>query len=208
MDGSGGLPPPHLNYGILQKRLAFRQEESVSVAATLKAIGPPRIPPRRLHCHRGASVVTARNAAPAWMRIEGIWAADVGVFRERRHRGRHMANPRITNAPPWVAGRSQFVNSKGRGHPAPQMDVKPFGADSRYRNPYPLLVTATPGTYDRLCSPLQSCSSMGKPLSSVPQPTRAERMQALRDAPPFSISGLSTLANSLQIPCSLLKIPC
>ena len=33
----------------------------------------------------------------------------------------------------------------------------------------------------------------------------AERMQALRDAPPFSISGLSTLANSLQIPCSLLS---
>jgi hypothetical protein len=40
------------------------------------------------------------------------------------------------------------------------------------------------------------------------EPTRAERMQALRDAPPFSITGLSTLANSLQIPCSLLKIPC
>jgi hypothetical protein len=26
------------------------------------------------------------------------------------------------------------------------------------------------------------------------EPTRAERMQALRDAPPFSITGLSTLA--------------
>ena len=110
MDGSGGLPPPHLNYGILQKRLAFRQEESVSVAATLKAIGPPRIPPRRLHCHRGASVVTARNAAPAWMRVEGIWAADVGVFRERRHRGRHMATPRITNAHRgWRGVRSSSI---------------------------------------------------------------------------------------------------
>jgi hypothetical protein len=65
-------------------------------------------------------------------------------------------------------------------------------------------------TYDRLCSPLQSCPSLGKPLSSVPPSgvSRAERMQALRDAPPFSITGLSTLANSLQIPCSLLKIPC
>src|SRR5579864_3130954 len=39
---------------------------------------------------------------------------------------------------------------------------------------YPLLVTATPGTYDRLCSPLQSCSSLGKPVSLVPDSVPAK----------------------------------
>ena len=44
------------------------------------------------------------------------------------------------------------------------------------------------GTYDRLCSPLQSCSSSGSRYHrNLHQdefgPTRAERMQALRDAP-------------------------
>jgi len=33
---------------IIQKGLAFRHEQSVTVAATLKAIGLPRILPRRL----------------------------------------------------------------------------------------------------------------------------------------------------------------
>ena len=37
-------------------------------------------------------------------------AADVGVFRERRHRGRHMANPRITNAHRgWRGVRSSSI---------------------------------------------------------------------------------------------------
>src|ERR1700704_1211812 len=51
-----------MSHNIIQKRLAFRYQQSVTVAATLKAIGLPRILPRRLHRHCGASVVTARDA--------------------------------------------------------------------------------------------------------------------------------------------------
>jgi hypothetical protein len=52
-----------MSHNIIQKRLAFRHERSVTVAATLKAIGLPRILPRRLHRHCGVSVVTAQDAA-------------------------------------------------------------------------------------------------------------------------------------------------
>ena len=51
-----------MSHNIIRKRLAFWCEQSVTVAATVKAIGLPRILPRRLRRHCGASVVTARGA--------------------------------------------------------------------------------------------------------------------------------------------------
>ena len=51
-----------MSHNIIRKRLAFWCEQSVTVAATVKAIGLPRIPPRRLCRHCGASVVTALGA--------------------------------------------------------------------------------------------------------------------------------------------------
>jgi hypothetical protein len=51
-----------MSHNIIQERVAFWYEQSVTVAATVKAIGLPRIPPRRLRRHCGASVVTALGA--------------------------------------------------------------------------------------------------------------------------------------------------
>jgi uncharacterized protein DUF3489 len=51
-----------MSHNIIQKRLAFRYEQSVTVAVTVKAIGLPRILPRRPHRHCGASVVAAPGA--------------------------------------------------------------------------------------------------------------------------------------------------
>ena len=51
-----------MSHNIIQKRLAFWYEQSVTVAAAVKAIGLPRIPPRRLRRRCGASVVTALGA--------------------------------------------------------------------------------------------------------------------------------------------------
>ena len=54
-----------MTHNIIRKRLAFWCEQSVTVAATVKAIGLPRILPRRLRRHCGASVVTALGAVAA-----------------------------------------------------------------------------------------------------------------------------------------------
>jgi len=56
---------PQMSHNIIQKRLAFWCEQSVTVAATVKAIGLSRILPRRLRRHCGASVVTALGAVAA-----------------------------------------------------------------------------------------------------------------------------------------------
>jgi hypothetical protein len=53
---------PEISHNIIEKGLAFRYQLSVTVAATLRAVGLPRVLPRRLHRHCGASVVTARDA--------------------------------------------------------------------------------------------------------------------------------------------------
>ena len=54
-----------MSHNIIQKRLAFWCERSVTVAATVKAIGLSRILPRRLRRHCGASAVTALGAVAA-----------------------------------------------------------------------------------------------------------------------------------------------
>jgi hypothetical protein len=54
-----------MSHNVIQKRLAFWCEQSVTVAATVKAIGLSRILPRRLRRHCGASVVAALGAAVA-----------------------------------------------------------------------------------------------------------------------------------------------
>ena len=72
------------------------------------------------------------------------------------------------------------------------------------------------GTYDRLCSPLQSCPSSRSPLSSEPAPRRVWADSGRADASagggrsikPRSSAPIIGIRNSLQIPCSSLKIPC
>ena len=133
------------------------------------------------------------------------------ISRAPSYRGRHMANPGTTNA---TVGGGAFASVRQQygmtAYCSPiQRDVKPVGADSLIGS-IPIAHHRNAGTYDRLCSPLQSCSSSGSRYHrNLHQdefgPTRAERMQALRDAPHHRSSAFSKFpANSLL----LLKIPC
>ncbi len=103
-----------------------------------------------------ASVVQGNYAVLQWATIAGILIGMATTICAGLRR------------PRWVAERFATVRQQYRmtvSCSPIQMDVKPVGADSRrfpLSDPYPLLITATRGTYDRLCSPLQSCSSSGK----------------------------------------------
>jgi len=130
------------------------------------------------------------------------------ISRAPSYRGRHMANPGTTNAP---VGGGAFASVRQQyGVTAScspiQMDVKPVGADSRYWRSIPIAHHRNAGTYDRLCSPLQSCSSSGSRYHrNLHQdefgPTRAERMQALAGGTaPSPIIGIE------QIPCKFPAI--
>jgi hypothetical protein len=139
------------------------------------------------------------------------------LFRERRHIGAVTWQTPKRQTPRWVAERCASVRQKYRitASCSPiQRDVKPVGADSRrfpLSDPYPLLITANAGTYDRLCSPLQSCSSSG---SRYHRNLHQDEFGPTRTEPGCKRCGNapspdpSAIRNSLQIPCSFLKIPC
>jgi hypothetical protein len=164
---------------------------------------------RGLHAASGQHESIRARRGQSRLRRDGVQL--VGrISRAPSYRGRHMANPETTTAP---VGGGAFASVRQQyGMTAScspiQMDVKPVGADSRYWRSIPIAHHRNAGTYDRLCSPLQSCSSSGSRYHrNLHQdefgPTRAERMQALAGGgrSHHRSSAFSKFpANSLQFP--------
>ncbi len=153
-----------------------------------------------MSCSRRRSSRSGSRLRPARRRIS----------RAPSYRGRHMANPGTKNAP---VGGGAFASVRQQyGITAScspiQRDVKPVGADSLIGS-IPIAHHRNAGTYDKLCSPLQSCSSSGSRYHrNLHQDEFGADWGRAGWAGTLPSPIHRHLANSLQIPCSLLRIPC
>jgi hypothetical protein len=167
-----------------------------------------------MSCSRRPRLPIRIASAPRWR------PARRRIFEERRHIGAVTQTPeRQTPHCGWWGVRGSsivWVDS------IPLPDPTGCQAGRRRFTQIPVIGSIpiahhrNAGTYDRLCSPLQSCPSSRSPLSSEPAPRRVWADSGRADA---SAGGgtlhqtdhrppIIGIRNSLQIPCSSLKIPC
>jgi hypothetical protein len=167
---------------------------------------------------RDCDVVQPPAAAPDPDRVCAAMASSSsGVFRERRHIGAVTWQTPERQTPHcgwWGARGSSIVWVDNILLPDP--DGCQAGRRRFTQIPVigsiPIAHHRNAGTYDRLCSPLQSCPSSRSPLSSEPAPRRVWADSGRADASAGGGRSIKPpiigIRNSLQIPCSSLKNPC
>jgi hypothetical protein len=138
-----------------------RDEVGIQIARDCDVVQPPPQLPRQ-------SVPPIRIAStPRWR------PARRRISRAPSYRGHHMANPETSNAPvgggAFASVRQQY---RMRASCSPiQMDVKPVGADSRYRI-HTHCSSPQRGHVWQAVQPVAELLVIGKPISSEPASRR------------------------------------
>ena len=149
------------------------------------------------------------------LRRDGVQLVGV-ISRAPSYRGRHMANPETTNAP---VGGGAFASVRQQyrimASCSPiQMDVKPVGADSRR---FPLsdhTHCSSPQPRARMTGCAARCRVARHREARYHRNLHQDEFGPTRTEPGCKRCGNapspdpSAIRNSLQIPCSFLKIPC